>query len=112
LIVIGGTVRIVDRAGAGDLVGFVRLEDVGLADAPSSVLGATSILVPALKPEVPFQLMINADLDPHGSYLISVRLQGEDLKDRRRRLFGTTIAHRWRPGVERYGMIIDVRPWN
>jgi uncharacterized lipoprotein YbaY len=107
---ISGTIRISDRDQAGELRGVVRLEDVTVVDTQSRVLATTPIVMAAATSKVPFQLSIDRMPDPKGSYIITARLEGQDIRTGRTRIFGTTAAHPWRPGYD--AVEVTARVWN
>lgn len=110
-MVISGKVRVLERGDTGALRGVVRLEDVSLADAPSRVVAMTEISMPAGVSQQWFRLVLDPAPDPKRSYLICVAVEGEEEISGQRRVFGTTVAHPWKPSRED-DLVIEVRPWN
>ena len=107
---INGVLRVLNRGEVGPLHGVVRLEDVSAIDAPARVLATAPVVLAGGETEMRFQLVVDRPPDAAGAYLLSARLEGEDLRTRRRQSFGTSTAHPWR--VENRGdAVIESDPW-
>jgi uncharacterized lipoprotein YbaY len=111
-VLIVGNVRVLERDKAGALEGVVRLEVANFADAPSRVIASTSISLTPGTEQTRFRLEIDEAPNPKGSYLVTALLEGADVRTRRKRLFGTTVAYPWHPDGASSEVSIEVRPWN
>lgn len=110
IVNINGVLRVLNRGEVGPLHGVVRLEDVSAIDAPARVLATAPVVLAGGETEMRFQLVVDRPPDAAGAYLLSARLEGEDLRTRRRQNLGTSTAHPWR--VENRGdAVIELDPW-
>ena len=111
-MLIVGNVWVLERDKAGALEGAVRLEEANFADAPSRVIASTSISLAPGTEQARFRLEIDQAPNPKGSYLVTALLEGVDVRTRRTRLFGTTVAYPWHPDGTSSEVLIEVRPWD
>jgi uncharacterized lipoprotein YbaY len=91
-----------------EIRGWVRLEEVSLADAPAEIL-AESPLHGSATP-LSFQLQLQGPADAKASYALRARLSGRD-ETGQERIFGTTERHAWSPAAPSSEERLVVNPW-
>lgn len=93
------------EASAATLEGWVRLENVGEADAPARVVAQTEVSMPAGALRVPFRLALPPDLDGQAHYSLAAELAGAGV------LFGTVQSHPWLPDAGGEPAVVEVVRW-
>jgi uncharacterized lipoprotein YbaY len=109
-MIIHGHVQVRDRDRAGTLRGFVCLEDVSNADAPSRVVANEELELIEGLAHMAFCLMLKFAPDAQHRYAVTARLEGAAKSTGLRLVFGTTVACPWDPGAEAE-VTVEVQPW-
>ena len=104
---VSGLLRRAHDARGKALVGYVRIEDVTMADAAARVLATTPVTLEAAAESAAFTIEVDEWVDDASrEYAWTAELRAPDQE-----AFGTTARYCWTPADEQAPVVIRIAKW-